>query len=342
MSSFTFPEPTVDPLRGGPVLRWGVLGSGFIAHAFCATVRANTDQQVVAVGSRSSARSSAFGAQHDIEAAPGYRELVSRPDVDIVYIATPQIAHQQLALLAIAAGKHVLIEKPIAINAREARSIATAARQADVLAAEALWTSYLPQSNVIAQIIRRGDLGDIRLATADVGWQKGADADPRHLDPTQGGGAALDMGVYGYWFAQFAIGRPARVTAVGTSLPTGVDDQSVVAIEAAHGRCAAVTTTMAVANSGLAGIFGTRGSVQFIEPFVYPARFVAAVNGERHEWSDRTGLKRLDGLAWQATAIPRMIAEGYRDSPVHGLEDSIATMEVIDAVRAQIAARGTP
>ena len=73
-----------------------------------------------------------------------------------------------------------------------------------------MWTRYLPQFDVLSQLLDRGDLGTIRLATADVGWQMGADAPPRFFDPAQGGGAALDMGVYGYWFAQFAIGRPER------------------------------------------------------------------------------------------------------------------------------------
>ena len=127
------------------------------------------------------------------------------------------------------------IEKPIATSAREAEEIAAAARSAGVFAAEAMWTRYLPQFDVLDQLLQRGDLGTIRLATAEVGWAIGADPPARMLDPGLAGGAALDMGVYGYWFAQFAIGRPQAIRAVGSMTGTGVDEQAVVAIAGAGG-----------------------------------------------------------------------------------------------------------
>ena len=102
--------------------------------------------------------------------------------MDIVYVASPHSEHARLGLLAIAAGKHVLIEKPIATSAREAEEIAAAARSAGVFAAEAMWTRYLPQFDVLDQLLQRGDLGTIRLATADVGWaigRRGAGTHPR-------------------------------------------------------------------------------------------------------------------------------------------------------------------
>ena len=128
-----------------------------------------------------------------------YERLVLDPEVDVVYVAAPHSEHLGLSLLAISAGKHVLIEKPIAVSAVEAEEIAAAARSAGVLAAEATWTRYLPQFDVLHQVPERGDLGSIRLATADVGWRIRPDAAARFLDPAQRGGAALDMGVYGCW-----------------------------------------------------------------------------------------------------------------------------------------------
>ena len=333
-----FPAPTATPLRGGPTLRWGILAPGGIANDFAATVHANTDQRIVAVASRSSERGARFAQRHGIERVhDAYDRLVADPEVDIVYVAAPHSEHKTLGLLAIAAGKHVLIEKPIALSAAEGEEIAAAARAAGVLAAEAMWTRYLPQFDVLDQLLRRGDLGTIRLATADVGWQMTADAPSRFFDPAQGGGAALDMGVYGYWFAQFAIGRPERIRALGTLTATGVDDQSVVALSAADGRHASVTTSMAVTNSGLAAIHGTAGSVRFLEPFVFPARFVAEVGGEQREWSDPSGLRLRDGLAWQTTALADLVRRGITDSPVHSLDDAISVLRTIDGVRSQLA-----
>ena len=334
-----FPAVRVPALRGGPVLRWGVLAPGEIAGDFVATVRRNTDQEVSAVASRSSERGRRFAERHGIgRVHESYEALVADPGVDIVYVAAPHSEHARLGLLAIAAGKHVLIEKPIATSAREAEEIATAARSAGVFAAEAMWTRYLPQFDVLDQVLRRGDLGTIRLATAEVGWAVDPDTPSRLLDPDLAGGVALDMGVYGYWFAQFAIGRPQVIRALGSMAGTGVDEQAVVAIAGPEGRNAAVTTSFAVTVSGLAWVHGTRGSARFLDPFVFPARFAVDVAGERHEWEDTSGLTGRDGLAWQTTAIAHYVDQGLTDSAVHGLDDAIAVLETIDAVRAQLKA----
>jgi hypothetical protein len=144
------------------------------------------------------------------------------------------------------------------------------------------------------------------------------------------------MGVYGYWFAQFAIGRPQAIHAVGSMTSTGVDEQSVVAISGPDGRHAAVTTTMAVTASGLAGIHGTLGSARFLDPFVFPARFVVAIGDDVHQWQDTSGLTLRAGLAWQASAIAHYIDHGHTDSPAHSLDDAIGVLHTIDAVRAQL------
>jgi predicted dehydrogenase len=332
-----FPDVRVPALRGGPVLRWGVLAPGGIAGDFTETVLANTDQRVTAVASRSVERAARFAARHGINrVSESYEQLVADPEVDVVYVAAPHSEHRALSLLAISAGKHVLIEKPIAVSATEAEEIAAAARSAGVLAAEAMWTRYLPQFDVLHQVLKRGDLGVVRLATVDVGWRLGPDAPARFFDPAQGGGAALDMGVYGYWFAQFAIGRPVRIRALGGMTGSGVDDQAVVALAGPGNRHASVTTSMAVTNSGLAAIHGSGGSARFLEPFVFPARFVVAVAGEVHEWHDTSGLTMRAGLAWQASALAHFAAEGMKDSPVHSLDDAISVMRTIDAVRHQL------
>ena len=139
------PESTAPPLRGGPTLRWGVLAPGGIATDWVAALHANTDQRVVAVASRSAERAAEFARAHGIERSyGGYEQLVADPDVDIVYIAAPNVFHQPLALLAISAGKHVLIEKPLGVDAADAQVIVDAARVAGVFAMEAMWTRFLP------------------------------------------------------------------------------------------------------------------------------------------------------------------------------------------------------
>ncbi|WP_375401551.1 Gfo/Idh/MocA family protein [uncultured Amnibacterium sp.] len=336
MTSF-FPEPGVTPLRGGPVLRWGVLGPGDIARAFTRTLHRNTDQRVVAVGSRSADRAAAFAVEFDVPRSSGSsHDLVQDDGVDIVYVAAPHTEHLPLALLAIQAGKHVLVEKPLATCAADGRRIADAARAAGVFAGEAMWTQYLPQSAVLRQVIDRGDLGDVRLATADVGWGIGDDPAPRMTDPALAGGTVLDAGVYGFWFAQFAIGVPLQVRALGTTIGSGVEDQAVTLLRGEQGRAATVSSTMAGTNTGLASITGTRGTARFLDPFVFPARFAVRLGDDEHVWTDPTDLRLRDGLAWQATAIAIAITDGLTDSPVHPLDAAIDVLRTIDAVRAQV------
>ena len=339
MTGALFPDADVAPLRGGAALRWGVLAPGDIARDFTATMHANTDQRVVAVGSRSVDRAAAFGERHGVPRTYGsYDQLVADDDVDVVYVAAPHTEHLPLALLAIRAGKHVLVEKPLATSAEDGERIAAAARAAGVFAGEAMWTRYLPQSSVLRQVIDRGDLGDVRLATADVGWALGDAPAPRMTDPALAGGTVLDAGVYGFWFARFAIGAPIEVHASGTVLDTGVEDQAVALLRGDDGRAATVTTTMAGTNTGLGSITGTRGTARFLDPYVFPARFAVTIGSDEHVWEDGSGLRLRDGLAWQTTAVAQAISDGLTDSPVHPIAEAVGVLRTIDEVRRQVLA----
>src|SRR3954454_22072206 len=197
---------TPDP-RDAPVLRWGILGPGEIAGDFADALARHTGQRIVAVGSRSRDRAAAFAAQHGIPRVhQGYESLVSDGEVDVVYVATPHSEHARNALTAIAAGKHVLVEKPLAVTADLARTIAAAADAAGVFAMEAMWTRFLPQTDVVAQLLERGDLGRPALAVADFAGGPVSAPGGRLLDPEQGGGALLDLGVYVAWWGHFALG----------------------------------------------------------------------------------------------------------------------------------------
>jgi predicted dehydrogenase len=349
------PEPEVLPLRGGPVLRWGVIGPGEIANDFTRTLHANSDQRVVAVGSRSLDRAQAFAREHGVPTAHGsYEALVADPDVDVVYVASPHPQHLEHALLAIAAGKHVLVEKPMTTSAEDTELLAERARAAGVFVMEALWTRYLPHSTVIARMIADGHLGDVQLALVDVGWPRPVDPADRMFDPAQSGGPLLDAGVYGLWLAQFAIGPAAHVTASGTvaaddpAVATrlgpaqlvggGVDLQSVATLRPATGTAVAtVSTTMLARSGGLATIAGTDATVRFTDHFVFPASFVVIDDDGVHPWQEPTGLRGREGLVHQAVALASYVTAGRTDSPLHSLDDSIALARTMDAVRAQVA-----
>jgi predicted dehydrogenase len=334
----TLPEPTSTPLRGGAVLRWGILAPGGIADDWTRTLHKNTDQRVVAVASRTLDRAEAFAAKHGIPTAYGsYEQLVEDPTVDIVYIAAPHSEHLRLALLAIAAGKHVLVEKPIGISAAQARELAAAARTAGVFAMEAMWSRFLPQTTVVEQLLQAGDLGEVLTVTADFGAVFDPDPEGRAYNPALGGGALLDIGVYPLWFAHFVLGAPRRVTARGSLTTTGVDAQAAVILDYESHAQSVLTTSMIVSTPRRAVISGTSAQVQFPLNFMGPSEFEVVRHDEViAEYTDPNGFRWRDGLCYQAVAVAQHIADGLTESPLHTLDDTIAILDVIDEARAQV------
>jgi predicted dehydrogenase len=319
------PESTATPLTGGPTLRWGVLAPGTIATDFARTIHRNTGQRVHAVASRTIERAQKFARDHGIERAYGdYEQLVADPGIDIVYVAAPHSEHRKLALLAISAGKHVLIEKPIGLNATEARQIAGAARAAGVFAMEAMWSRFLPQTTIVDRLIRDGVLGDIGIVTADFGAAFEYDPTSRAFDPALGGGALLDIGVYPIWFAHFVLEAPMSVAAVGAQ--------------------ALVSTSLFVPTPVAATVSGTLARIEIDTMFVAPSGFTlhSHESDEVLSWQDQSGLHWRDGqhwrdgLAFEATAVAQHVADGLTESPLHPLDRSIAVLETIDEARRQL------
>ncbi len=167
---------------------WGILGTGLIAGIFVDDLRID-GHRIAAVGSRTAGSAQAFAAAQGIDRAHGgYEELVTDPEVDIVYVATPNSLHREHALLAIDAGKHVLVEKPFALDAAEAAEIVAAGRSAGVAVMEAMWTRFLPHMMRLREIAESTVLGDIRSVFADHGQLLPAAPTHRVNDPRLGGG----------------------------------------------------------------------------------------------------------------------------------------------------------
>jgi predicted dehydrogenase len=340
MSSFptALPESTAVPLRGGPTVRWGVLAPGGIAEDFVATLHRNTDQRVVAVGSRSADRAAAFAVKHGISRSyDSYQALVADAEVDIVYVAAPHSEHRTLALLAIAAGKHVLVEKPIALSAAEARDIASAARAAGVFAMEAMWSRFLPQSTVIQRLLDDGVLGELSLVSAELTFRFTPDSTNRLLDPALGGGALLDLGVYPVWFSHFALGTPAAVHATGSLGATGVDEQAALTLDYAGGAQSLLVVSMHGQARNGAVITGADARIEVEPMFITPQGFSLIAGDERLDFRhDFVSEWWRDGLAWQAAAVAQHIADGRTEAPEHPLDRTIAMLETIDDARTQL------
>jgi predicted dehydrogenase len=333
------PTPRTPDPRTAPPLRWGVLGPGGIASSFADAVGTHTAQNLVAVGSRSAERAERFARAFDIgRVHDSYAALVEDPDVDVVYVATPHSEHREHALLAIAAGKHVLVEKAFTQNAAQAVEGAAAAAAAGVVVMEAMWSRFLPHYDVVRQLLADGALGDLVTVTADHGQYFDFDPGSRLFDPDLAGGALLDLGIYPVSFAAFVQGTPTSVQASGTLTRTGVDGQVSAVLGSASGLQAVVTTTLFAKTPTTAAISGTRARIEIPGDF-YSAQPVTLIHrdGERLTWDDNPLLGH-QGLAFEAAELARVVGEGRSGSELLPLAETVAIMGTMDELRRQVGA----
>lgn len=334
----SLPAPRIIDPNSVPKLRWGVIGPGDIAQTFVDSTHRDTAQRITAVASRTPGRAEAFAAPRGIaNAYTSYEQLVADPDIDVIYIATQQAAHLECALLAIEAGKHVLIEKPMTITAEFAQQIADAAKAANVFATEALWTRYLPHIDVIRQLLDDGAFGEITLVQADFGHNKV----PQRLWNPVDGGAMLDLGIYPFSWCSMVLGAPMSISASGYLTNTGVDEQSVVRMEYASGAQAVVTTSLSSMGTVRASIAGREATLDSHVPFFTPTGFTVRTSvfePAELEFTDTTGIVAHHGLSYQATHVAKYIGEGRIDSPLRPLQETVSDIRVIDTARHQIGA----
>jgi predicted dehydrogenase len=324
----------VEDPRSAPPIRWGILGAGGIAGSFADAVTAHTRAQLVAVGSRNRDRSSRFATAHGIPTTHlGYRDLVANPQVDAVYVATPHSEHHEHALLAIAAGKHVLVEKAFTRNTGEAQEVFDAARAAGVFVMEAMWTRFLPHVAALHQVIDAGEIGEIVAISADHGQRFRYDPKSRLFDPALAGGALLDLGVYPISFAHDFLGVPDSVHAVGQLTDTGVDGQVSTVLGYGDRAQATLSTTLWSRTPTRAHLSGTEGHVQVEGSFYAPTSFTVTRN-DGARWSFERPAKQ--GLQYEAAEVARRVAAGETESPRMTWQGTLDVMRTMDEVRRQI------
>ncbi|TFD22071.1 Gfo/Idh/MocA family protein [Cryobacterium sp. TMS1-13-1] len=320
-------------------IRWGILATGGIAHAFTSDLVQN-GHKVQAVGSRSQASADAFAVEFGIPTAhASYAELVNDPAVDVIYVSTPHPFHAEHAALALNAGKHVLIEKPIALNAGEARQIVNLAASKNLLVMEALWTRFLPHLVRIREILAAGTLGEVRSLIAD--HTQDLPDDPAHrLNSLElGGGALLDLGVYPVNFAHAVFGSPDTILASASFKATGADAQVATIFRYPGGQIATTFSSSDTLGPTTASIIGTHGRIDIDGVWYAPTSFRVLDNGgtvlEAFAPAEFTGR----GMQFEAVEVEELIRAGKISSDIMPAEESVAVMTILDEVRAQIGLR---
>lgn len=347
-------------------IRWGILGTGAIAHQFAHGLGFARGAVLQAVASRTAANAQAFAAAYGFQRAHAdTAALLADPEVDVVYIATPNENHHADCLAAIAAGKAVLCEKPFALDAVQAREVLAAAQAANVFCMEAMWMLCAPAVIEAAEALQRGVIGKPLMLTAQLGFAHQPSATSRLFNGA-GAGALLDLGVYPLALAQALLGTPETVKAVVSRGAGGVDETLSIALGYASGAQASLGASLRTTLLNSASVQGSEGVLHLDHPLYFPQRYRiehippqaaapgAAVpraglrqhpalaplldlaRGLRNGLRSKGVLRRPHGTGYTAEAeeVMRCLREGLKASPRVSTAHTEAVMHTVDRIRA--------
>lgn len=312
---------------------WGIIGTGGIARSMAQALALAGGAATTAVLSRSAEKADAFAREFGASNTHTNLEAFCADSAfDIAYVATPHPNHHAETLACLRAGKHVLCEKPMALNTAQAAEMIATAREHGRFLMEAMWMYCFPAIRDIRKRLAAGELGEITSVRA--GFNINVPCDPQHrlYNKALGGGALLDLGIYPLSFAQLALGlEPVEVKSVAHMGETGVDEHAVLALRYANGANAALDFGMRGNCTHTASITGRNGTILMPQGFFHPDRFTLARNDGAHE--THTFETCANGLAHEAAEVNRCIREGLTESPLRTHAETLAAMRIMDRIR---------
>lgn len=342
--------------------KWGILGTGAIAHKFVEDLSSIPKAILHSVHSRTYDKAQKFAKHFGFDV--NHRELASfldDPDLDIVYIATPNHLHCEHAIQCLDAGKNVLVEKPMALNVREAKLIARAVEDSGRFCMEAMWSRFMPVYQEVKKLLKEDVIGDIKLCSAELGQPMAYHPDRFRFDPQKGGGSLMDLGVYPISMTLMLLGQPERVEGVCRKGNSGVDTTERISFYYENGAMADIRASFDCKLSNSIWIAGDRGAIEIPSPIYRPDRYYlenyTPSKKEEGELGLRSTLRKVtktvkqglanpnksskmtkvpfkgNGYTHEAVEVMNVIYRGETQSRIMSLEDSLAIVEITDQLR---------
>lgn len=314
-------------------IKWGILGTGWIADKFCTALTACEDAEIYAVGSRTQETADQFAKRFSIpKAYPTYEALVSDPDVDVIYIATPHRLHYENALLCLQHGKAVLNEKAFTVNAKQAREIKALAEEKNLFVMEAFWPRFQPVNREVYRLVNEDHLiGDIKMMKVDFVKVEDWPDEHRIYNINLAGGTMLDLGIYVLSYtARFLGADPSEVHSVASMGHTNVDDQTAILLKYPNNAIAILAAALRTKGSDDAYIYGSKGYVHIPhfwgaeEATIYP------------EGADPIHLHMpfiKNGYEYEAMEVMECLRAGKTQSDIMPLDETVKLMEIMDSCR---------
>ena len=314
-------------------MKIGVLGAGKISHSTVPAMMALEEIECWAVASRSLEKAQAFAEKYGFRKAYGsYEEMLSDPEVELVYVATPHSHHYEHMMLCLKHGKAVLCEKAFTMNAKQAREVMEYAKAQGLFVAEAIWPRYMPSRKMINDVIESGVIGKVNTLTANLSYV--IHEVPRIYRPELAGGALLDIGVYGINFALMHFGTDIeRVESSVQMTPTGVDGMETITIFYKDGRMAVLTHSIYARSDRKGIIHGDKGYI-VVENINNP-QSVSVFDLEDKLIAHYDVPRQINGYEYQFAECAKALAQGRTESWSMPMADNVYMMEFMDSLRKQ-------
>jgi len=342
------------PLVKGDKIRWGIIGCGKISHDFVNAIKHLDDVELVGCAARNLSSAQEFAQRFKIAHAYGsYQELVSNPSIDVVYIGTLHPQHAEHTTLCLEHNKHVLCEKPMAVNAKQSERVIALAKEKGLFLMEAMWTRFMPAHAHVRKLLDEGRIGRVTMVQASFGFWMRPNVD-RLWKNEHAGGTILDLGVYPITLANQVFGArgkkpPTKITAVG-DLSEGekIDTQTSITLQYGSRETAVLSTSFHANLPNEAWIIGEQGTIHIPahNSFHCAQGIVVKMKDGTTETFDFPQPKREDQyefkfmdsqlMVHECLEVHRCLREGRLQSDIVPLEESLAIVRIMDECRRQI------
>lgn len=314
------------------LVRWGIIGTGKMARRMAKAVKGVENTELVGIGSRDFERARHFAKEFDLPLAYGsYAELMHDHSVDVVYIATPNAFHFEHTVASLEAGKHVLCEKPFAVNAVQAKAMIHLAREKKLFLMEGMYSRFLPAWQKARELVDQGAIGKIRMVEADYGLGSPFDPQSRLYSPGLGGGALLDEGVYPVNLTSWFLDTPVAVRSTVETGPTGVDHQCCITLKHKKDALAMLYASIEINSDQGALLSGTVGRLVLRSPFFRSQELILSQDDQEDQYIACP--IEEEPYHYEVQEVANCIRKGKGESPVMPLDETLAIMETLDLVR---------
>jgi predicted dehydrogenase len=315
-------------------IKWGILGTGNIAHKFADGLAVVENSELLAVGSRNMETAREFGKKYNVpHVYSSYDELANDPEVDVIYIATPHNLHYSNTIMCLENGKNVLCEKPFAVNGTQVRKMIAKAKEKNLFLMEAMWSRFIPHILKAKELISNGAIGEVKFLKSDFGVNFPFDPNHRIYNRELIGGSLMDIGIYPVFLSLFLLGKPKQIKAIAGIGSTMVDNTCSMGFSYEKDLVSVLFSTTVAKTDVTSEIHGTKGKIIFDEWWFTPVP-IHHIDEHGNKYTINPDFKG-NGYNYEAEEVVNCLLQGKKQSDKMSWEDSLLLIDTLDEIRKQ-------